>query len=177
VSVKYLAIHKRQVGKFEIAFCLNLDSLDFRILRIYITSNPENPLIERIQIQTKFTKPLMKNITTEKYDGMMWEQEKLPFALKRVYWISNVPTNTIRGTHAHRECEEVLYVLKGEIEVKLIDNQRNTEILTLQKGQRIYIPVMAWKEITFSNDAILIVYASTEYNEHDYVYEDEFFGK
>jgi mannose-6-phosphate isomerase-like protein (cupin superfamily) len=119
----------------------------------------------------------MKNITIEKYEGMMWEEEKLPFVLKRVYWISNVPAHTIRGTHAHRECEEVLYVLKGEIKVKLVDNQYNTEYFTLQKGQRIYIPVMAWKEITFSADAILIVYASTEYNEHDYVYEEEFFRK
>jgi mannose-6-phosphate isomerase-like protein (cupin superfamily) len=130
-----------------------------------------------IQIQTKLTKPLMKNITIEKYEGMMWEEEKLPFALKRVYWISNVPTDTIRGTHAHRECEEVLYVLKGKINVKLVDNQCNTEYFTLKKGQRIYIPVMAWKEITFSADAILIVYASTEYDEHDYVYEEEFFRK
>lgn len=118
----------------------------------------------------------MKNITTEKYEGMIWEHEKLPFALKRVYWISNVPADTVRGTHAHRECEEVLYVCKGEVKVKLVGNYYQTRVVTLKKGERIYIPVMVWKEITFLEDTLLIVYASTKYDENDYVYEEEFFG-
>jgi dTDP-4-dehydrorhamnose 3,5-epimerase-like enzyme len=122
-------------------------------------------------------KPLMKNLFPENLKTEAWQEEKMPFAVKRVYWISNVPTGTIRGTHAHRECEEIVCVLQGEVHVKLIDLLGNVEFLILNKNDKLYIPVQVWKEITFYHEAILIVYASTEYDENDYVYEEEFFEK
>jgi dTDP-4-dehydrorhamnose 3,5-epimerase-like enzyme len=121
--------------------------------------------------------PLMKNMLSDYQKTEAWQEEKIPFAVKRVYWISNVPSGTIRGTHAHRDCEEIVYVLNGQVQVKLVDLKGDIEFMTLNKNEKLYIPVHVWKEITFYNEAILIVYASTEYDENDYIYEEEFFGK
>lgn len=119
----------------------------------------------------------MENIVFEKYNTLAWKYEPIPFEVKRVYWISNVPNQTIRGTHAHRFCEEIVCVLKGEVDVKLIESNGQITLIKLQQNEKLYIPVEVWKEIIFYEKAILIVYASTEYDASDYVYEDEFFSK
>ncbi len=99
----------------------------------------------------------------------------IPFSIKRVYWISNVPEGTIRGTHAHRNCEELIEVTRGRVEVKLVDLKGQIWIKTLSIGNFIYVPIFVWKAITFYEDAQLLVYASNEYCVEDYIYEEEFF--
>lgn len=105
------------------------------------------------------------------------EIENFPFPLKRVYWISGVPDGTIRGTHAHRDCEEIVYILNGFVKVELVYKNGQRNISTFLAGQYFYVHTMVWKSITFYQQAKLVVYASTEYNPDDYIYEDEFFEK
>jgi mannose-6-phosphate isomerase-like protein (cupin superfamily) len=105
------------------------------------------------------------------------ESIDFPFEVKRVYWITSVPDETIRGTHAHKECEELIYNLSGTVEVKLIDINGHESSITLESGQFLYIPILVWKAITFYNKAKLLVFASTEYSPQDYIYEEEFFAQ
>ena len=121
---------------------------------------------------------IMTDFETIKTNGLVLNNEidNLPFLIKRVYWISGVPDGTIRGTHAHRECEEIVHILNGYVKVELVDKNGQRNISTFFDGQHFYIPTMVWKAITFYQDAKLVVYASTEYNSLDYIYESEFFN-
>ncbi|WP_170061097.1 sugar 3,4-ketoisomerase [Spirosoma aerolatum] len=101
--------------------------------------------------------------------------KQAPFPVKRLYWIYGVPTDAIRGTHAHRACQEYLIVLQGELTIDLRNREGEAAQLRLtETGQAVYIPPMLWKEIRFTTDTILLVAASELYDPSDYIYEDEF---
>lgn len=101
--------------------------------------------------------------------------KQAPFPVKRLYWIYGVPTDAIRGTHAHRACQEYLIVLQGQLTIDLKSTEGETYQLHLtEPGQAVYIPTMLWKEIRFATDTVLLVAASELYDPADYIYEDEF---
>jgi len=104
------------------------------------------------------------------------EKEVLPFDIKRVYYLYDVPSDSYRGGHAHREQESVIIALSGSFEVT-IDNGRSRERIMLNKPTRgLYIPTHIWREIdNFSAGAICLVLASTEYNETEYIRDYEVF--
>lgn len=98
------------------------------------------------------------------------EKEVLPYAIKRVYYLHDVPSGAYRGGHAHKECKELLIAVSGSFEV-MLDNGKEKERVMLNKpNQGLLIDVNIWRELeNFSSGAVCLVLASHEYDEDDYI--------
>jgi len=99
------------------------------------------------------------------------ESEKnLPFTLKRVYYILDVPPETSRGFHAHKALEQVAVCMKGSCKMILDDGKDKGEFLLDSPSKGLYIGNMIWREMhDFTEDALLVVFASEYYEEEDYI--------
>jgi hypothetical protein len=92
------------------------------------------------------------------------------FDPKRVFIIQDVPKNSSRGKHAHKNCIQVLQCLTGIVEVKIESKGSNTTILLDSPKKVLYVPPINWLELKFLEDAtILNVYASELFKESDYI--------
>jgi UDP-2-acetamido-3-amino-2,3-dideoxy-glucuronate N-acetyltransferase len=99
----------------------------------------------------------------------------IPFEVKRLFLIKDVPKNCIRGNHAHYVTEQYLICTKGEIEVSLHDG-KSEEICKLIPMQCVHVKNLIWDYQKFNTgDDELLVLASTEYNEKDYIHDFEQF--
>lgn len=98
------------------------------------------------------------------------EKEVIPYAIKRVYYLHDVPSGAYRGGHSHKECKELLIAISGSFEV-ILDNGVTKERVTLNKpNQGLLIDIDIWRELeNFSSAAVCLVLASHEYDEEDYV--------
>lgn len=103
------------------------------------------------------------------------ETDDIPFLIKRVYYIVDVPENTERGFHAHKDLEQVLICPKGSCKITL-DDGLTTETIDLNSPTiGLYVPNNVWRIMSdFSSDCVLLVLASKEYDENDYIrnYDD-----
>ena len=93
----------------------------------------------------------------------------LPFKINRVYYLSEVPSNSERGAHAHRELHQFIIALSGSFDVRL-DDGTNVKTITLSKSdQGLYLCPMIWRDIyNFSENSVCLVLASEYYDELDY---------
>lgn len=100
----------------------------------------------------------------------------LPFCIQRVYWTYSVAEDVIRGHHAHRELEQIIFAVAGTIEFTLESVYGQQTIYHLNRpGLGLYIPRHYWRTIKFSPDAVLMCLASLEYTEEEYIRDyDEF---
>ena len=98
------------------------------------------------------------------------EKEVIPFSIKRVYYLYDVPSDSYRGGHAHKEQESVIIALSGSFEVIIDDGKSSKRIMLNKPTQGLYIPTHIWREIdNFSSGAVCLVLASTTYDESEYV--------
>ncbi len=99
----------------------------------------------------------------------------LPFDVKRVFYIYDIPGGESRGAHAHKECHQFLVAASGAFEV-LLDDGRTQRLVQLNRPyQGLHIPPGLWaSEINFSSGAVCLVLTSHTYNEADYLrsYDD-----
>ena len=96
--------------------------------------------------------------------------EELPFLPKRFFYITNFPTNLTRGGHAHKSCEQILFVISGKILVKINDGKNTDEIILENSSEAIHIPKLVWSDQTYlESNSILGVMASEVYNEGEYI--------
>ena len=103
--------------------------------------------------------------------------EKVPFAIRRVFWTHGTPPDVARGQHANKATEEVLVAIAGQIKVKT-DTGREVQEFELRDYQTgLYIPAMCWTEIHFSEGAIALCLTSTDYSAADYINNYEYFKK
>lgn len=94
----------------------------------------------------------------------------IPFAIKRVYYLTRVPENTIRGFHAHRQLEQVLLCLNGKVTISVSTPYEKQMITLNDPAKGLYIGPMVWREMyDFSPGSVLVVLASEYYNEADYI--------
>lgn len=98
------------------------------------------------------------------------EKDSIPFAIKRVYYLYDVPSNAYRGGHAHKEQIEFLIALSGSFNV-VLDDGKNKQTLTLNKPNKgLLIPSGVWRELEdFSAGSVCLVLASDEFLESDYI--------
>ncbi len=98
------------------------------------------------------------------------EKDFLPFPIKRVYYLYDVPSDSFRGGHAHIEQQEFLIALSGSFDV-VLDNGNNKRKITLNKPNKgLLIPTDTWRELeNFSSGAICLVLSSGEFIEEDYI--------
>ena len=98
------------------------------------------------------------------------ELKTIPFQIKRVYYMYDTATDAVRGKHAHKSLQQVLFCIHGSCKV-LLDNGTEKETVVLDKpNEGIYISNNMWREMfDFSDDAVLMVLASEYYEESDYI--------
>ena len=94
----------------------------------------------------------------------------IPFEIKRVYWIFDVPGGEIRGGHAYKESEEFIVALSGSFDIVIRIGDQFQRINLSRSYYGIYIPKMTWRSLeNFSTNSLALILASTEYKEDDYI--------
>jgi dTDP-4-dehydrorhamnose 3,5-epimerase-like enzyme len=108
------------------------------------------------------------------------ENDVVPFEIKRVYYLYDVPSGTYRGGHAHKKLKQLLIAISGSFNVVLKDGNGNQKTITLNKPNKgLLIPNMTWRELEdFSSGAVCLVIASEVYEKNDYIRDfDKFLTK
>ena len=97
------------------------------------------------------------------------EKDVIPFSIKRVYYLYDVPSDGSRGGHAHKKLNQFLIALSGSFDV-IVDDGSSKKTFTLNKPNKgLYIPNGIWREMeNFSAGAICLVLASDYFDESDY---------
>jgi len=100
----------------------------------------------------------------------------IPFEIKRVYYLYDVPGGATRGGHAHKKLEELIIAISGSFDVVLDDGYERKRFHLNRSYFGLYIPPMIWRELdNFSSASVCLVLASREYDESDYYRDyDEF---
>ena len=98
------------------------------------------------------------------------EENHIPFKIKRVYWIYDVPGGQKRGGHAFKEQQEFIVALSGSFDV-VIDDGKQKQTFSLNRSYYgLYIPSGLWREMNnFSTNSLALVLSSTEFSEDDYI--------
>ena len=97
------------------------------------------------------------------------EKDTIPFSIKRVYYLYDVPSDSYRGGHAHKNLIQFMIPLSGSFEVLLDDGINKNKIMLNKPNKGLLIPQGIWREMdNFSSGAICMVLASENYEESDY---------
>lgn len=100
---------------------------------------------------------------------------QIPFDIKRVFYLYDVPTGADRGAHAHKVLHQFLICLSGSFDVSIDDGYEKKIVHLNRPWQGLHIPPMIWAaEINFDPGSVCLVVASAPYDEADYYrnYED-----
>jgi oxalate decarboxylase/phosphoglucose isomerase-like protein (cupin superfamily) len=94
----------------------------------------------------------------------------IPFQIKRVYWIYDVPGGEVRGGHAYKKLNEVIIALSGSFDV-VVRDQKERRVVSLNRSYYgLFVPEMIWRSIeNFSTNALCLILASERYEESDYI--------
>jgi len=94
----------------------------------------------------------------------------LPFEIKRVFYIYDIPGGEDRGAHAHKECHQFLVAVSGSFEIELDDGVIKRTVSLNRPFFGLHIPPGIWAaEKGFSSGAICLVLTSQKYEETDYI--------
>jgi len=99
----------------------------------------------------------------------------VPFSIRRVYWIYDVPGGEVRGGHAYRELQEFMVALSGSFDVHISDGDSRRVITLNRSYYGLYVPRMIWRQlVNFSTNAVCLIAASLPFDEGDYIrrYDD-----
>ena len=106
------------------------------------------------------------------------EDTHLPFKIKRVYWIYDVPGGEIRGGHAFKETEELIIALSGSFDVLLNDGVEEYKYSLNRSYNGVLIPRMMWRTLkNFSTNSLAVIISSTDYDENNYIRDFNEFKK
>lgn len=96
-------------------------------------------------------------------------ERHVPFPVRRVYYLYDVPGGESRGGHAHRELEQLIIAMSGSFDV-VVDDGRERRTFSLNRSYYgLLVPRMIWRELTnFSSGSVCTVLASQPYDEGDY---------
>ena len=106
------------------------------------------------------------------------EDSQLPFKVRRVYWIYDVPGGEKRGGHAFRETQEMIVALSGSFDVLLHDGEREYKFSLNRSYYGVLVPKMMWRQLeNFSTNSLALIIASTDYSRKEYIYDFEEFKR
>jgi dTDP-4-dehydrorhamnose 3,5-epimerase-like enzyme len=98
------------------------------------------------------------------------EKDVVPFEIKRVYYLYDVPAGAERGGHSHKEQQEFLIALSGSFDVILNDGKVQKTITLNKPFEGLLIPNGIWRELkNFSSGAVCLVVASDVFDETNYI--------
>ena len=103
------------------------------------------------------------------------EKDCLSYLIKRVYYLFDVPSDSYRGGHAHKEQLEFLIALSGSFTVTVDDGTSKKSFLLNKPNKGLLLPTGIWRELEdFSSGAVCLVLSSGEFDEGDYIrdYQD-----
>jgi uncharacterized RmlC-like cupin family protein len=104
------------------------------------------------------------------------EETHLPFKIRRVYWIYDVPGGEQRGGHAFRETEELIVALSGSFDVFLNNGKKEYRFCLTRSYYGVLVPKMVWRLLeNFSTNSLALIIASTDYSTEDYIRDFEEF--
>ena len=93
----------------------------------------------------------------------------VPFDIKRVYYLYDVPGGAERGGHAHKDLRQLIIAISGSFDIVLDDGRQTKRIHLSRSYYGLYVCPMIWREMdNFSSGAVCIVLASNYYDESDY---------
>lgn len=96
--------------------------------------------------------------------------QTLPFDVKRVYYLYDVPGGESRGSHAHRELEQLIIAASGSFTITLDDGENKRSFFLNRPYQGLYVKPGLWRDLVdFSSGAVCMVLASEVYKEEDYI--------
>jgi len=94
----------------------------------------------------------------------------VPFDVKRVYWVYDVPGGERRGGHAHKQCREFIVALSGSFSVALDNGKERETYLLNHPYQGLLVETGVWRTLDdFSSGAVCLVLASEPFDEDDYI--------
>ena len=98
--------------------------------------------------------------------------KNIPFDIKRVYWLYDVPGGECRGGHAHKHLQQILIAVSGSFHVTLDNGKEKQTFLLDHPYQGLLIDTKTWRTLDdFSSGAVCVVLASDFYDENDYIYD------
>jgi dTDP-4-dehydrorhamnose 3,5-epimerase-like enzyme len=103
--------------------------------------------------------------------------KQVGFPINRVYFITRMGTpDAVRGEHAHRAREQLIFCINGSFELELDDGERTARVLLNRPDRGIYLGPRLWHTMTrFSPECVILVLASALYDESDYIRDYETF--
>lgn len=106
----------------------------------------------------------------EGYISIAEMAQRIPFEVKRTFWTYYTPEQIVRGRHAHFHTEQVLIAVAGRIllNTELPDGTLSSFVLE-HPDKGIYLPPNCWHTMQYSHNAVQLVFASTLYDETDYI--------
>lgn len=98
------------------------------------------------------------------------QKNHVPFAIRRVYWLYDVPGGEVRGGHAYKNNEEFIIALSGSFDVVLDSGDEKKKYTLNRSYYGLYVPKGIWREMdNFSTNSLALVLSSTIYDEEDYI--------
>ena len=104
------------------------------------------------------------------------QNNHIPFAIQRTYWVYDVPGGENRGGHAYKSTSEFIIAISGSFDVILDDGSEKKTYTLNRSYYGLYVPRGLWREMeNFSTNSLAMILSSTDYDPNDYVRDyDEF---
>lgn len=98
------------------------------------------------------------------------ECDELPFVVRRIFTVNEVPDGNVRGAHAHKQCHQFLWCVAGSLRCLVDDGTRRAEVLLSGDGMGLYMPPRTWgTQYRYEAETVLNVAASHPYEAADYL--------
>ncbi|RJX19160.1 MAG: WxcM-like domain-containing protein [Desulforudis sp.] len=107
------------------------------------------------------------------------QNRHIPFEIKRIYYLYDIPGGEVRGSHAHKSLQQFFIAASGSFDLILDDGYNKQRYHLNRSYYGIYLPSMIWRVLdNFSSGSVCIVLASDYYDEYDYIRDyDEFLAR
>lgn len=109
--------------------------------------------------------------------SFLQNSDQIPFVIKRVFWIYDVPGGEKRGGHAFKNQQEVIIVLSGSLDIIVVDANGIESKFCLNRSYfGLYIPPLHWRHLeNFSTNSVSVHLSDCEFDESDYIRDYENF--
>ena len=96
--------------------------------------------------------------------------ENIEFTPRRIYWISDFVEGTVRGKHAHKSLNQIMFMAKGQLTLEVFYGESREEILMRENDFAVLVPKGCWRVMKNADyESVLVVLADQNYAEDDYI--------